>query len=90
MKIVHIALMGPYTDNWSYQDNILPRMHHRLGHQVFVIAPCFKHENGGAIVPTQPGEYTLDDGVQVIRLPIKRKGIAGKATQPRVCKTAWY
>lgn len=78
MRIVHIALMGPYTDNWSYQENILPRVQHRQGHQVSVVAPCFCHADGGAIALTQPGEYVLDDGVRVIRLPLKTTGILGK------------
>lgn len=78
MKIVHISLMGPYTDNWSYQDNIIPRVHFRMGHTVIVVAPCLRHEAGGAIVHAQPGKYTLDDGVQVIRLPLKKTGLVGK------------
>lgn len=79
MKILHITLMGPYTDNWSYQDNILPKVHRQQGHSVTVIAPCQKHENGGEIVVTEPADYTVDGGVRVIRLPLKqRKGLARK------------
>ena len=78
MKIVHVALAGPYTDNWSYQDNILPRVQHRQGHEVTVIATCFKHENDDRIVPTPPGDYHLDDGVRVIRVPLSQTGLRGK------------
>ena len=79
MKIVHISLAGPYTDNWSYQDNVLPRVQRRQGHDVTVIAPCRKHENDDRIVSTPPGSYTLDDGVRVVRVPLlQRKGVLGK------------
>lgn len=78
MRIVHISLSGPYTDNWSYQDNILPRVQRRQGNDVTVIAPCLKHENTDQIVDTPPGDYVLKDGVRVIRLPLNRDGFIGK------------
>ena len=84
MKILHISLMGPYTDNWSYQENILPKIQYQQGHTVTVIAPCLKHTNDGSIVDTEPDDYIVDDGVRVIRLPLKtNKGIVGKINNVR-------
>ncbi|WP_291270423.1 glycosyltransferase family 4 protein [Geothrix sp.] len=37
MKIVHICLEAPYIDGWNYQENMLPRHHAELGHEVIVI-----------------------------------------------------
>lgn len=78
MRIVHISLRGPYTDNWGYQENILPRIQKRQGHEVFLIAESRKFNFNGEIIQTSSGEYTQDDGVKVIRLnyrsnwPMKR------------------
>ena len=38
MKIVHIAPNAPYNDYWGYQDNLLPKYHKKLGHDVTVYA----------------------------------------------------
>lgn len=67
MKIVHIAPNAPYNDNWGYQDNLLPRYQKKLGHDVTVIITNKMHTPDG-IAETVCGEYTLDDGVHVIRL----------------------
>lgn len=37
MKIVHVCLEAPYIDGWLYQENLLPRHHAELGHDVTVI-----------------------------------------------------
>ena len=68
MNIVHICLRGPYTDNWGYQENILPKCQVRLGDEIYIIAQNQKHETNGEIVETDIGEYTLDDGVNIIRI----------------------
>lgn len=69
MRIVHIQLRGPYTDNWGYQENILPRCQMRLGDEVTIIAQNEKHLETGEIVETTTGKYVLPDGVKVIRIP---------------------
>jgi|GEM_PF-2156809 len=75
MRIVHIQLRGPYTDNWGYQENILPRCQVRFGDEVYVIATNLMHKKNGEIIPTDVGEYSLEDGVHVVR--IKAKTIFG-------------
>ena len=70
MNIVHIAPTAPYNDYWGYQENILPKYQKRLGHNVTLIITNLMHEDG-EIIETNCADYTLDDGVRVIRL--KRK-----------------
>ncbi|MFY9382072.1 MAG: glycosyltransferase family 4 protein [Eubacteriales bacterium] len=73
MKIVHLCLCGSYNDNWGYQDNIIPKYNKKDGHDVTVITSVFKnstkHEGYEKV---EPGEYYLDNGVKVIRIPFKR------------------
>lgn len=71
MKIVHIAPNAPYNDYWGYQDNLLPKYHKKLGHDVAVIVPNLTHRDG-KVVETDCADYVLDDGVRVIRLKTKQ------------------
>lgn len=68
MKIVHVCVQSPYNDYWGYQDNLLPKAHARLGHDVTVITTNTMHHEG-KIVEVPASEYVLDDGVRIIRLP---------------------
>lgn len=67
MKIVHIHLLGPYTDNWGYQENILPEVQARQGNEVTVIASCHTHRPDNSIVEVEPKEYEIN-GVKIIRI----------------------
>ena len=71
MKIVHIAPSAPYNDYWGYQDNLLPKYHKKLGHDVTIITTNTMHQDG-KIVETECADYTLNDGVRVIRLARKQ------------------
>lgn len=74
MKIVHVYLTGPYTDNYGYQENIIPRYHAMDGHEVTVITSTATFgikENVFSIGHTEAGEYILDNGIKVIRLKNK-------------------
>lgn len=71
MKIVHIAPNAPYNDYWGYQDNLLPKYHKKLGHDVTLIVSNLTHRDG-KIIPTDCGDYVLNDGVRVIRLEAKQ------------------
>ncbi|MHC1719592.1 MAG: glycosyltransferase family 4 protein [Clostridiaceae bacterium] len=73
MNIVHVCLNGPYTDNWGYQENIVPSYHKKFGHTVTVIAQNQKHGNSGEILEVNCADYYLNDGVRIIRLPIQKK-----------------
>lgn len=68
MKILHICLCGPFTDNWSYQENILTKYHKKLGYDVSVIASKFIWSNSGEIAIDERDEYINDTGVKIIRI----------------------
>lgn len=68
MNILHICLLAPYNDYWGYQDNLLPKYHQKMGHQVTVITSNTMHNGEGKIVETECGRYTLNDGQEIIRL----------------------
>lgn len=71
MKIVHIAPNAPYNDYWGYQDNLLPKYHKKMGHEVTIITTNTMHKDG-KIVETECADYVLDDGVRVIRMGKKQ------------------
>lgn len=71
MKIVHIAPNAPYNDYWGYQDNLLPKYHKKMGHDVTMITTNTMHKDG-EIVETACADYVLSDGVRVIRLKKKQ------------------
>ncbi len=70
MVIVHIIPNAPYNDYWGYQDNLLPKYHKKLGHDVTVLVTDTKHGTSG-IEKVECGEYDLNDGVHVIRSSVK-------------------
>ena len=47
MKIVHLCLSAFFIDNYSYQENMLPKYHVKMGHKVTVIASIFSFNNEG-------------------------------------------
>lgn len=71
MNILHIAPNSPYNDYWGYQDNLLPKYHKKIGHNVTLIITNTMHKDG-KIVETECSDYVLDDGVRVIRLKKKQ------------------
>ncbi len=62
-----------YNDNWSYQENLLPKTHVRQGHNVTVITTCRILSDSEKIIKTEPRRYTLDSGVKMIRLAHSKK-----------------
>ncbi len=72
MNIVHICLTGPVTDGWNYQDNIITKYHARLGHKVTVITSQWCWNDHGHLEKTNQNDYFNDDGVHIIRIPIKK------------------
>ncbi len=70
MKIVHIAPNSPYNDYWGYQENLLPKYQRKIGHDVVLITTTKMHKDG-EIVEGEEKEYTLSDGVKVVRKAYK-------------------
>lgn len=77
LKIVHVCLVGPFSDGFSYQENLMTKYHKRMGHEVTVIASNFFWNNEGKIEMCETKKYFNNDGVKIIRLS-KKKGIYGK------------
>lgn len=69
MKILHCCLACFYIDNYSYQENILPRYHQKMGHEVRIIASTESFNENGEKTYVAPRRYVNEDGIQVIRLP---------------------
>ena len=69
MKILHLCLANFYIDNYTYQENLLPRMHKRLGHEVMILASTETFVNGKHLGYLEPSEYVNEDGIPVKRLP---------------------
>lgn len=72
MKILHICVTGPYTDGFNYQENMLTKYQLKEGHNVYVIASEWEWgKNGKVEKHSGNSEYVNEDGVSIIRLPIK-------------------
>ena len=73
MKIVHLCLSCFFIDNYSYQENMLPKYHVKLGHDVTVIASLVSFNKDGkpCLLPS-PSERMDEDGYKIIRLGYKR------------------
>lgn len=72
MKIINICVNLPYTDGFTYQENLLPKYHKINGHDVYVLASDYVYNTKGKIEKTNPGIYADKDGLKVIRLESKK------------------
>ena len=66
MKILHIAPNAPYNEGWGYQENLLPKYHAKMGHEVTLVVLNETHSDGN-IVKTMCESYDSVDGFRVIR-----------------------
>ena len=88
MKIVHVCLCGPMTDGLNYQENMITKYHKKLGYDVTIIASQWIWGSDGKLATTAKGDYLNDDGVKVIRLPMKRGTVGSRLkVYPGLCKT---
>ena len=72
MKITHLCLANFYIDNYSYQENMLPKMHKQLGYEVEIIASTETFVDGVHIGYIKPSSYINEYGINVTRLPYVR------------------
>lgn len=79
MKILHMMLGCFYIDNYSYQENYLPKHHKLQGYDVEIVASLFTFdENGkGKFLPSAC-KYDNEYGIPVTRLAFKGGKIAKK------------
>ncbi len=73
MKIVHLCLGAFFPDGYSYQENMLPKFHKKLGYDVEVIASLVTFDkNGKATLIEHAQEYINEYGIPVKRLEYKK------------------
>ena len=72
MKIVHLMLGCFYIDNHSYQENMLPKYHKELGHDVEIIASTLSFDKNGDACNVEARRYVNEYGILVTRLPYKK------------------
>lgn len=70
MRIVHMVLLGPFTDGFNYQDNLLTKYQRRNGHDVTIITSQWIWGTDGQFERVKKTNYINEDGVKVIRLPM--------------------
>lgn len=69
MEITHLILANFYIDNYSYQENMLPKFHSLLGHTVEIIASLQSFdENGERCYFAHRETYKNEHGLSVTRL----------------------
>ena len=73
MKIVHLCLACFYPDNYSYQENILPKYHKKMGYDTEVIASLETFDkNGQATHLDKACCYQNEYNIKVTRLDYKK------------------
>ena len=73
MKILHLMLACFYIDNYSYQENLLPKYHKKAGHDVEIVASLFTFdENGNGKWLKKTDRYLNEHGIPVTRLEFKK------------------
>lgn len=69
MKVVHLCLGAFFPDNYSYQENMLPKFHKKMGYDVEVIASQETFdENGNTSYMQTVGSYQNENDIKVTRL----------------------
>lgn len=77
MKILHLMLGCFYIDNYSYQENYLPKHHKLQGHDVEIVASLFTFdENGKGKFLPKACKYENEYGIPVTRLDFKKGNTA--------------
>ena len=77
MKILHLMLGCFYIDNYSYQENYLPKHHKLQGHDVEIVASLFTFdENGKGKWLPKADKYDNEYGIPVTRLAFKNGKLA--------------
>jgi glycosyltransferase involved in cell wall biosynthesis len=68
MKILHVCLACFYIDDYNYQENVLPKIHKKMGHDVKIIASTETYLDNLNLTYVKPSSYISSDGIPVVRL----------------------
>lgn len=73
MKILHLMLACFYIDNYSYQENYLPKYHKLQGNDVHIVASLVTFDaNGKPTLLPKADKYVNEYGIPVTRLSYKQ------------------
>lgn len=79
MKILHLMLACFYIDNYSYQENYLPKYHKMQGHDVEIVASLFTFdENGKGKWLPKGDKYVNEYGIPVTRLAFRKGKLSAR------------
>ncbi|WP_079528157.1 glycosyltransferase [Halobacillus hunanensis] len=82
MKVLHLCLASFYIDNYSYQENLLPKYHKELGYEVEIITSLISFDqNGKTYLLNNGGKYINEFGIPVTRLEYKGSKVSSKLRQ---------
>lgn len=74
MKILHCCLANFYIDSYSYQENIITKMHKLQGHEVKIVASTETFDENLKYTYVEPSRYINEHGIEVVRVPYKNLG----------------
>lgn len=85
MRIVNICMGAPFTEGYTYQDNLLPEYQHKIGHDVTIITSILQRGQNGKVEKGNIENRILNNGVRLIRIKTgnKIRRIAG--VYPDIC-----
>ena len=87
MRILNICMGAPFTEGYTYQDNLLSEYQAKHGHEVVVLTTTRKRGANGKITETIPEDKMLTNGVRLIRLKAPSKLLAFLGIFPGVEKS---
>ena len=68
MKILHCCLANFYIDNYSYQENILPKFHKKQGCDVRILASTETYNSNVELNYIEPSSYNTPDDISITRI----------------------
>lgn len=71
MRILHVCLGNFYIDNYTYQENLLPKYHKKLGYDVKIVASTLSFDENGKGCNIKAKKYINENGIEVTRLNYK-------------------
>lgn len=73
MKILHFCMGAPFTEGYSYQDNLLTEYQQKLGHIVRIVTSTRTRGDNGHIITADVGLKKLSNGVELVRIKFLNK-----------------
>jgi 1,2-diacylglycerol 3-alpha-glucosyltransferase len=68
MKIFHCCLAAFYIDDYSYQENVLPKFHKKQGHEVRILASTETYNSNVQLNYIEPSSYFTSDEISITRV----------------------